>query len=224
MKSSHVSAAETGYPGMPITGLCCTTPSTTGWPGRTATPWTTSCPKVSDSSGGVVFGAGRGTGIDHHDVRRCYRCQDGLFEALIVVRNGGPACRPATPFCHHGAQHEGVELDNIAWSGFGTDGDEFCASGDDRDVRWLAYRHCSESSRRTGGEILRPEAMTPWQHQLCRHDVFSQRTHVLVGRDRSLDLDGGRIDLVDDLDHDDRVKAWLAWGRRYRPTRLARPP
>jgi hypothetical protein len=31
---------------------------------------------------------------------------------------------------------------------------------------------------------------------------------VLVGGDRSLDLDSGRIDLVDDLDHDDRVESW----------------
>ena len=74
-------------------------------------------------------------------------------------------------------------------------------------MRWLAHRHCRESGSRTGGEILWPEAMTSRQHQLCRHDVFSQRTHVLVGRDRGLDLDGGRVDLMNDLDHDDRIEA-----------------
>src|SRR2546430_6615914 len=53
--------------------------------------------------------------------------------------------------------------------------DEFCPSWDDNNVRWLAHRHCRESGSRTGGEILWPEAMTSRQHQLCRHDVFSQR-------------------------------------------------
>src|SRR5262245_57980899 len=116
---------------------------------------------------------------------------------LIVVRNGGPACRRATPFRNHGPKHEGVEFDDVARFGLGTDRDEFCPSWDDGNVGWLTHRHGGKSGSRTGGEILWPEKMTPRQDQLCRYDVFSQRTHVLVGGDRSLDLERRCIDLVD---------------------------
>ena len=39
-KRLKVSAAETGYPGMPMTGLPCTIPRITGLPGLMFTPWT----------------------------------------------------------------------------------------------------------------------------------------------------------------------------------------
>ena len=46
-KMSNVSAADTGKPGAPSTGVVPTVPSTTGWPGRTATPCTASVPAAA---------------------------------------------------------------------------------------------------------------------------------------------------------------------------------
>ena len=44
-KSSMASAADTGYPGMPTTARPRATPRTTGWPGRIATPCTSTSPR-----------------------------------------------------------------------------------------------------------------------------------------------------------------------------------
>ena len=49
-KMSKVSEADTGYPGAPITGVDPIAPSTTGCPGRTATPWTARMPRRSTSA------------------------------------------------------------------------------------------------------------------------------------------------------------------------------
>jgi hypothetical protein len=46
-KMSKVRAADTGYPGAPSTGVLDAVPSTTGWPGRTATPCTASVPAAA---------------------------------------------------------------------------------------------------------------------------------------------------------------------------------
>ena len=48
--------------------------------------------------------------------------------------------------------------------------------------------------------------MPAGKQQLCGRDVLAQRPDVLIGRYRCLDLDRPLVDLMDDLDHDDRVE------------------
>ena len=89
---SKVSAADTGYPGAPSTGVGATvpsrtTPSTTGWPGLTATPCTASVPAAETTVGGVVVPP-RARAGDHDDqVGAGRRVAHRVHDPLRLVRN-----------------------------------------------------------------------------------------------------------------------------------------
>ena len=74
-----------------------TPPSTTGWPGRTATPWTSSSPARSIDRGRVVVAAGARPGDHDHEVGARRRLPHRRLDPLRVVGHDRRRVAPRSP-------------------------------------------------------------------------------------------------------------------------------
>ena len=201
---SKVSAADTGYPGAPITGVVPTTPSTTGCPGRTATPCTASVPTWATTD--AVWSPRPALDpamITTRSARSAASCTAAAIRSgssgSIGSDSTSQPCSPAWP-----ASISELVSAISPTPGSVTQRSDLVACGQHRDYRSAANQHLSDARRGDRGDIDRTQPVSLRQQQLTGRDILTDGTNMLVGHHRgdqlstldgrssSLDRRGGR--------------------------------
>ena len=197
-----------------------TAPRTTGWPGRTATPWTASVPEPLDDARPCGRRGRRSSRRRRSRGRRARRRRARRRRSRSGRRGRSrSATRLAARRLGLRGEHQRVRVEDHARA------PARCRPGGSR-RRWGAPRRRARGGRRTSMAPAAAAAATStarrrWpvgQQQLGGADVLADRAHVLVGRDRRAQLGARRVVVVDVLAHDHGVEARRASGRRCRRT------
>ena len=177
-------------------------------------------PQVFDEACCVVLRAGGRSGVHDHDVVVVERIQDGRLDESVVIRHGRQSIRGCAPLCDHSGQHQRVELYDVSRPQVLAGLDELAAGRYYGNPGLSADGHGGDACRRAGGKVLRAQPPPLREHELRRDDVLTQGADVLVRRDGLAYLDGLSVDLMHDLDHDDRVESFRHGVAGVGPPRL----
>ena len=166
-------------PGAPSTGVPSTVPSTTGWPGLTATPCTSERPVARDDVGGVVVAAGARAGDHDHEVGPCRGLRDRGPDLRGVVREHGSdsTVQPTSRACAASIS----ELVSTSSPGAGSEPSGRTSSPVGITMTCGARRTVSVvwPAARRGGQVDGAQPVALGQQQLGRADVLADRAHVL---------------------------------------------
>ena len=155
--------------------------------------------------GGEIMLARRGAGDDRHQIALGTGALERRPQQLLIVAGARIPDRHTAPFADESRQHRRIEIDHRAWRRFLAGLNQLITGGNDADPRPRLDPHRRMTGRQQRAQIVGAQPMGTGQQQLGGDDVFTDQAHMIPRRHRFENLDGGRIDLVHFLDHDDGV-------------------
>ena len=147
--------------------------------------------QLGDNARREILGAGRGAGVDDHQVMRLRRLQDAVADGGVVVGQRRQAGCAAAPLRDHRAQHQRVILDDIAGAEIAPRRHELGAGGLDGDARPAPHAQPGVTRAGRRADVLRSQPVIRRQDQLCGDHVLAHRAHVLPRRNGGQNLDCG---------------------------------